>query len=118
MDALRARRPLHLGHSSAARRCRASRARSTRKEPLARCRADEHALARRRCASPCISVCVIDAARDRLCVGCLRTLDEIAAWSVLDDDERRDVLARIVARRGATQPRVPRARQDPTMRER
>ena len=34
-----------------------------------------------------------------LCVGCLRTIDEIAAWSVLDDDERRAVWQRIFARR-------------------
>jgi len=34
-----------------------------------------------------------------LCVGCLRTIDEIAAWSVLDDGERRDVLAAIAQRR-------------------
>jgi len=36
-----------------------------------------------------------------LCVGCLRTLDEIAAWGVLDDDARRDVLQAIGVRRAA-----------------
>ena len=40
--------------------------------------------------SPCIGVCRIDAAT-RLCAGCLRTLDEIAAWSTLDDPSRRAV---------------------------
>ena len=49
-------------------------------------------------ASPCISVCRMDEAIG-LCSGCLRTLDEIAAWSVLDDDARRDVLDAIAARR-------------------
>jgi len=49
-------------------------------------------------ASPCISVCRMDAATG-LCVGCLRTLDEIAAWSVLDDDARRDVWTAIAQRR-------------------
>jgi len=34
-----------------------------------------------------------------LCSGCLRTIDEIAAWSVLDDDARRAVLDAIAARR-------------------
>ena len=34
--------------------------------------------------SPCIRVCKIDA-QNGLCTGCLRTLDEIAAWSRLDD---------------------------------
>ena len=41
-----------------------------------------------RVASPCISVCVMDPATG-LCCGCLRTLDEIARWSAIDDDARR-----------------------------
>ena len=49
-------------------------------------------------ASPCISVCRMDAATG-LCVGCLRTLDEIASWSVFDDDARRDVWKAIAQRR-------------------
>ncbi len=48
--------------------------------------------------SPCISVCTIDQ-RTGLCAGCLRTLDEIAVWSMLDDGERRQVWARIDVRR-------------------
>ena len=56
--------------------------------------------------SPCVSVCAIDAATG-LCTGCLRTIDEIAAWSVLDDDERRDVWARIGVRRAASATRGP-----------
>ena len=51
-------------------------------------------------ASPCISVCRMDASTG-LCVGCLRTLDEIAVWGALDDDARRDVLQAIAARRAA-----------------
>ena len=50
--------------------------------------------------SPCISVCVIEE-RTGLCTGCQRTLDEIAAWSVLDDAERRAVWTRIGLRRAA-----------------
>jgi predicted Fe-S protein YdhL (DUF1289 family) len=50
--------------------------------------------------SPCISVCAIDEATG-LCAGCLRTLDEIAVWSVLDDAERREVWVRIAVRRDA-----------------
>jgi predicted Fe-S protein YdhL (DUF1289 family) len=38
-------------------------------------------------ASPCISVCKMDEARG-LCVGCMRTLDEIAAWSTMTDAAR------------------------------
>lgn len=48
--------------------------------------------------SPCISVCTMDDASG-LCVGCFRTLDEIAAWSALDAAARRGVLAALPARR-------------------
>ncbi len=41
-------------------------------------------------ASPCNSVCRVDA-RTGFCEGCLRTIDEIIAWSTLSDDEKRDV---------------------------
>ena len=52
-------------------------------------------------ASPCVNVCVMDEARG-LCRGCYRTLDEIARWSVMQDAEKRRVIARIEARKGAT----------------
>jgi predicted Fe-S protein YdhL (DUF1289 family) len=48
--------------------------------------------------SPCISVCRIDPASD-LCVGCLRSLDEIACWAALDDTARRDILRAVAHRR-------------------
>jgi len=48
--------------------------------------------------SPCISVCRMNDATG-LCEGCLRTIDEIAAWSVLDDAQRRGVLEAIEWRR-------------------
>ena len=50
--------------------------------------------------SPCISVCEIMPGSG-LCAGCFRTLDEIAAWSVLDADGKRAVLAALPARRAA-----------------
>ena len=37
--------------------------------------------------SPCRNVCRMHEASGH-CVGCGRTLDEIALWSVLDDDKR------------------------------
>jgi predicted Fe-S protein YdhL (DUF1289 family) len=40
--------------------------------------------------SPCINVCRMDDATG-LCVGCTRTIDEIAAWSTMSDDEKRAV---------------------------
>lgn len=48
--------------------------------------------------SPCIGVCRIDP-DSGWCVGCLRRLDEIAAWATLDDAARREVLARVAVRR-------------------
>lgn len=50
--------------------------------------------------SPCISVCTMEL-RTGLCRGCLRTLDEITAWSTLDDAGKRAVWARIEARASA-----------------
>ena len=48
--------------------------------------------------SPCNSVCRMNP-DSGLCEGCLRTLDEIAAWSVMSDGEKRAVLAQLTARR-------------------
>lgn len=41
-------------------------------------------------ASPCTGVCRMDE-RSGLCVGCARTLAEIAAWSTLTDEDKRRV---------------------------
>ena len=49
-------------------------------------------------ASPCIGVCAIDP-KSGWCEGCLRTLDEIAAWGALDARARREICARLPARR-------------------
>jgi len=62
--------------------------------------------------SPCISVCKMDA-RSGWCEGCLRTLDEIAAWSGMDPAARRalmeklpDRAPRLARRRGGRAARV------------
>ncbi|HET9206044.1 MAG TPA: DUF1289 domain-containing protein [Burkholderiaceae bacterium] len=34
-----------------------------------------------------------------LCEGCLRTIDEIAAWGTMDDDDKRAVWQRLEQRR-------------------
>jgi len=41
--------------------------------------------------SPCIKVCVIHP-ETRLCTGCLRSIDEIGAWSRLSPAARRAVM--------------------------
>lgn len=48
--------------------------------------------------SPCVSICVIDAPSG-LCLGCLRTLDEISSWPRLPADERLRILAALEDRR-------------------
>jgi len=50
--------------------------------------------------SPCISLCKMNAATG-LCEGCLRTIDEIIAWSRADDDFKRGVWAEIRRREAA-----------------
>ncbi len=48
--------------------------------------------------SPCVNVCRMHEGTG-WCEGCKRTLDEIGAWSVLDEEGKRAVWRRIVARR-------------------
>ena len=48
--------------------------------------------------SPCIDVCRMDAASG-WCEGCLRTIDEITAWSRLDDPAKARVWLQLEARR-------------------
>lgn len=40
--------------------------------------------------SPCLSVCRMDTSSS-LCAGCFRTIEEIAAWSRMDDAAKRAV---------------------------
>jgi predicted Fe-S protein YdhL (DUF1289 family) len=48
--------------------------------------------------SPCNSICTIDA-KLGVCIGCYRTLDEIASWMRLSDDRKREVVRSLPARR-------------------
>ncbi|WP_199258533.1 DUF1289 domain-containing protein [Paracoccus binzhouensis] len=48
--------------------------------------------------TPCIKVCRIDA-DSRLCTGCWRSLDEIAAWGGMTEAERLAVMAGLPERR-------------------
>lgn len=40
--------------------------------------------------SPCVSVCALN--DDGICIGCWRSVDEIAEWSELDNDRKREVI--------------------------
>lgn len=50
--------------------------------------------------SPCVGVCELDPASE-LCAGCMRTLDEIAAWPEADEAERLAIVGRLRSRRRA-----------------
>lgn len=47
--------------------------------------------------TPCIAVCIIDPAT-KLCLGCGRTLPEIARWHRLESAERVALMAELPAR--------------------
>jgi predicted Fe-S protein YdhL (DUF1289 family) len=64
--------------------------------------------------SPCVKLCVVHP-EERLCVGCFRTIEEIATWSRLTPAERRAIMAdlperapRLVRRRGGRMGRLDR----------
>lgn len=47
--------------------------------------------------TPCVNVCLLDA-EFGLCVGCGRTIDEIASWASMSDAERSAIMAALPAR--------------------
>ena len=47
--------------------------------------------------TPCVKICTLDA-RARLCLGCGRTIDEIAGWGTMSADERSRIMAELPAR--------------------
>jgi len=54
--------------------------------------------------SPCVKLCAIHPTA-KICVGCHRTLDEIAGWSRMDPQARRKVMAELPARGAALKQR-------------
>lgn len=48
--------------------------------------------------SPCVKLCVVHP-EARLCIGCLRSIDEIAAWSQMTPEARIKVMSALPARR-------------------
>lgn len=62
-------------------------------------------------ATPCVQVCAVDG-QSGLCLGCFRTLGEIAGWHRFSDAERAALMAALPLRRtriapeklGATEP--------------
>ena len=49
--------------------------------------------------SPCNDVCIMDP-ESGYCRGCLRTIEEIVEWPVLDAEEKRRILEKVRQRVG------------------
>ena len=49
-------------------------------------------------ASPCVNVCQIDP-QTGYCMGCMRTIDEIADWLEMTNEEKQQVLDRLEQRK-------------------
>ena len=47
--------------------------------------------------SPCTRVCLVHP-EARICTGCFRTIDEIAGWSRLSNDQRATIMAELPSR--------------------
>jgi len=47
--------------------------------------------------SPCVKICTLDA-RSGLCLGCGRTIDEIARWTAMSPAERSRVIGELPGR--------------------
>lgn len=57
-------------------------------------------------ATPCVKVCIVDGARGQ-CLGCWRTLSEIAGWSGLTDADRARIIAELPGREAEAAGRRP-----------
>ena len=47
--------------------------------------------------TPCIKICTLDA-RQGVCLGCGRTIDEITRWATMNTSERARVMSELPAR--------------------
>ena len=61
-------------------------------------------------ATPCVRICVVDPV-SALCVGCGRTVAEIAAWPAMSETDRVAVMADLGARLREARSRPRRGRQ-------
>jgi len=43
--------------------------------------------------SPCINICKLD--ENKICIGCYRTLDEIANWTKYTDEEKQNIINQV-----------------------
>lgn len=52
--------------------------------------------------TPCVKICTLDA-RSGLCLGCGRTIDEIARWTAMSSAERSRVIGELPGRLATNQ---------------
>ena len=55
--------------------------------------------------TPCINVFKIDQYTE-MCVGCMRYIDEIKIWSILDDEKRLDIMSKLKDRKNESRSTV------------
>ena len=53
--------------------------------------------------TPCVKVCVVDG-ESGLCLGCYRTLGEVAGWTRLGEDARTAIIGDLPRRRSLIRP--------------
>lgn len=53
--------------------------------------------------TPCVQVCAIDG-ESGLCLGCFRTLKEVATWAKIPEAEREALMAELPSRRDRIKP--------------
>ena len=53
--------------------------------------------------TPCVKVCIVDG-ESGLCLGCQRTLPEIAGWAKLSEEARAEIMAGLPARKSLIRP--------------
>jgi hypothetical protein len=53
--------------------------------------------------TPCVKLCIVDG-QSGLCMGCYRTLSEVAGWTGLSDAERAAIMAGLASRRARIRP--------------
>lgn len=49
--------------------------------------------------SPCVKVCVVHPV-ERICTGCLRSIEEIGGWSRMTPEQRRAIMDELPGRAG------------------
>ena len=54
-------------------------------------------------ATPCVQVCIVDG-QSGLCLGCFRTLSEVAGWAKLEDATRTAIINQLPERRARIAP--------------